>query len=164
MIPQLEHQKHQSPYQPSGELLPPYMNFAAGRDVFLTNNVNHSSILLEYFQNAPQGSCILRGVVLEEISNARSLSSNDLLFPGKLADSGLEILKRLHECGVLHHDLLNLENTLVVPGGQEERVLFLDFSLAEFAEDFEPRRFEEMTRNEVEEWLYLFSRQPQPTE
>ena len=91
------------------------MKYAAGRDVFLYNNVKHSVSLLEYFKNAPPGSCILRGIVLQEITNARAFGRDDKFLPSRLFDSGIDALKKLHKSGVIHGDVLNHENALVVP-------------------------------------------------
>ena len=99
--------------------------------VFLVDPEDNESVQnklwRDYFLNA-SGNCILQGLVLEDIVAARPLCDNDVSNLDILR-SGREGLKAIHEQGVLHGDVKNTLNAMVllVP---ETRIRWIDFSMA----------------------------------
>lgn len=72
-----------------------------------------------------------------------------------LAASGSEGLSLIHKAGVLHGDVKNVENALVaVP---DERIIWVDFSIAQNCSGTGRRTFERMCINETSRWNAHFA-------
>jgi tRNA A-37 threonylcarbamoyl transferase component Bud32 len=81
----------------------------------------------DYFLNA-SGNCILQGLVLEDIVAAQPLCDNDAS-NFNILQSSREGLKAIHEQGVLHGDVKNTLNAMVL-SVPETRICWIDFSMA----------------------------------
>jgi hypothetical protein len=81
----------------------------------------------DYFLNE-SGNYILQGLVLDEIVAARPILDGDASNLD-IAQSGREGLEAIHKQGVLHGDVKNILNAMVLPV-PKARIIWVDFSMA----------------------------------
>jgi len=113
----------------------------------------------EYFKNPHQPKrCILRGLVFDEVAG-HTLRYTDTS-NGYLLHSGQQALWYIHNTGVLHGDIKNAEKNAFVTGlsdkPDEQQIVWIDFSAAEFSSDMEERMFAKKAAAEIKAWEKLF--------
>lgn len=111
----------------------------------------------DYFRTKLR-NCVLQGLVLEEVIG-RTVWPADI-HRGPVLQSRKQTLKRIHSAGVVHSDVDNvLGNVLVIrilDKPNEQRVVWIDFSQAEFRSDMDERSFTSKAYFKIRSWKWDF--------
>ena len=99
-------------------------------------------------------------IILEEVIH-REFNDNDYVLPSVLADSGLEILRKLHECGITHGDIRHKQNALIVKlepdnPNRKEKVVLIDFGFGKLKREVGEEQFKKLAIEELGDWMFGF--------
>ncbi len=123
-IPQARSRHRRNPFRSTPYTSVAYLDFLIqGEDRIGSENQQWR----RYFRDRPPSTCILRGIVLEDIPSY-SLLDRNLSHQLKLISSGRESLARLHECGVLHGDVGDLHHALIA--NSDGRIVWVGFGMS----------------------------------